>query len=65
MLNEEEFELFKATLLEKLPVTFRINPSYINHETLTDMLKHPKFVEEMAKSKQNAGDAKEVSMAHE
>jgi hypothetical protein len=29
------------------------------------MLRHPKFVEEMANRKQGGGDVKEVSMAHE
>ena len=29
------------------------------------MLRHPKFIEEMAKSKENTVDAKVVSMAHE
>lgn len=51
--------------MEKLPVTFRINSSEINHEALSEMLRHPKFVEEMANQKSVDGDFEEVSMAHD
>ena len=43
--TEEEFELFKNTLLEKLPVTFRVNPILMGHERVVNMFKDPKFVE--------------------
>ena len=43
--TDEEFELFKNTLLEKLPVTFRVNPILMGHERVVDMFKDPKFIE--------------------
>lgn len=43
--TKEEFELFKNTLLEKLPVTFRVNPILMGHERVVNMFKDPKFVE--------------------
>lgn len=32
-----EFQLFIETLQNKLPVTFRVNPSLVNHEALIEM----------------------------
>lgn len=43
--SDEEFLEFKRTLLEKLPVTFRVNPGNIGHEKVVEMLKDPKFIE--------------------
>lgn len=43
--SDEEFQDFKSTLLEKLPVTFRVNPGLIGHERVVEMLRDPKFIE--------------------
>ena len=39
--SEEEFEEFKKTLQDKLPVTFRVNPGLINHQKVVEMFKDP------------------------
>jgi len=43
--SEEEFKHFKETLLEKLPVTFRVNPILLGHERVVEMFKDPNFIE--------------------
>jgi len=44
----EEFEEFKKTLVDKLPVTFRVNPGLTNYKTVVEMFKDPKFLEKYA-----------------
>ena len=39
-----EFEKFKTTLYEKLPVTFRVNPGQPNFKELVKMFKDPEFL---------------------
>ena len=48
VLSTEQYQDFKNTLLEKLPVTFRVNPSLMRHETVVEMLRDPKFIQEYA-----------------
>jgi hypothetical protein len=43
--NEEEFKLFFKTLQDKLPVTFRINPSLVNYQSLVTLFSDPKFTD--------------------
>ena len=43
--TKEEFKHFKETLLEKLPVTFRVNPILMGHARVVNMFKDPKFIE--------------------
>lgn len=43
-----DFEAFRATLLEKLPVTFRVNPSLLGHSNLIAMFSDPTLIERMA-----------------
>jgi hypothetical protein len=43
-MGEEEFKLFTATLQEKLPVTFRINQTEVNHETVCDLFTDKHFL---------------------
>jgi 16S rRNA C967 or C1407 C5-methylase (RsmB/RsmF family) len=42
--SEEEFEEFKKTLVEKLPVTFRVNPGLPNYQTVVRMFQDPNFL---------------------
>jgi 16S rRNA C967 or C1407 C5-methylase (RsmB/RsmF family) len=44
IMSAEEFEMFKSTLIEKLPVTFRVNPAMPYHENIVQMFKDPEFV---------------------
>jgi len=44
VLNEAEFAQFRSTLVEKLPVTFRVNAGLLRHEKVTEMFSHPSFV---------------------
>ena len=48
VLDAKEFVRFKDTLIEKLPVTFRINPGLSNHESLVKMFNDPNFIVDMA-----------------
>ena len=43
-MDATEFEQFKSILLEKLPVTFRVNPGVIEHEKVVGMLRDPDFI---------------------
>jgi len=45
-MDAEEFARFKSVLLEKLPVTFRVNPGVIEYEKMTTMLRDPSFMEQ-------------------
>jgi len=40
--------MFRDTLLEKLPVTFRINPTLLFHQKVVAMLKDPNFIKKNA-----------------
>ena len=55
--TDDEFETFKKTLYEKLPVTFRINPGLINFKEMVKMLKDPEFIKKNAvEVEENEGD---------
>lgn len=62
-MSDEEFLEFKNTLLDKLPVTFRINPSLMSHEAVLEMLRDPKFIEEYATKDEGQDSFQAVSMA--
>lgn len=44
MPNLEEYAEFRSVLIEKLPVTLRVNSSQMQHERFIDILKDPQFV---------------------
>ena len=50
--SEEEFEEFKKTLVEKLPVTFRVNPGLPSFQTVVNMFQDPNFLVNNAISEQ-------------
>ena len=43
--SDEEFERFIKTLKDKLPVTFRVNPSLVNYQEMIKLFLDPDFVE--------------------
>jgi hypothetical protein len=43
-MSEEEFALFTKTLQEKLPVTFRVNQTEVNHEVACRLFTDPNFI---------------------
>ena len=42
--DDEEFQKMYKTLQDKLPVTFRVNPSLVNYEAMVEMFQDPEFV---------------------
>jgi hypothetical protein len=60
MPDPAEFELFKTTLYEKLPVTFRVNPGIANFQEVVKMLKDPNFLEKY--SVKQEGESGEIKM---
>jgi 16S rRNA C967 or C1407 C5-methylase (RsmB/RsmF family) len=44
-MSSEEFSKFALTLQEKLPVTFRVNQTEVNHETVCEMFTDKHFIE--------------------
>ena len=48
LMDKDEFALFRATLQEKLPVTFRLNPVLYGHKALVEMFGDEKLIESMA-----------------
>lgn len=49
-MDSKEFEEFKHTLVQKLPVTFRVNPCLPHHQSLVAMFTDPQFVQKNAKA---------------
>jgi hypothetical protein len=43
-MSEEEFDKFRETLMQKLPVVFRVNPGLLNYQSLVDMFKDEQFI---------------------
>ena len=44
-MSAEEFTVFTQTLQEKLPVTFRVNQTEVNHETVCEMFTDKQFID--------------------
>jgi len=57
--EEGEFDTFVKTLMEKLPVTFRINSGELHFEKVSAMLKDPGFIENYAKIQEEEAPAAE------
>ena len=47
-MSADEFNKFTLTLQEKLPVTFRVNQTEVNHETVCEMFTDKHFLEKHA-----------------
>ena len=45
-MDEKEFKLLTDTLIEKLPVTFRLNGGLPNIKKVIDTFKHPDFIKD-------------------
>ena len=54
--SEDEFDKFKKTLYDKLPVTFRINSQLANHQALVDMFSDPEFIQKYSVEQEDEGD---------
>ena len=44
-MSANEFTVFTKTLMEKLPVTFRINQTELGHENVIQMFKDKHFID--------------------
>ena len=63
-MGSEEFNQFKAVLLEKLPVTFRVNPGLLQHQQVVQMFTDEDLVRKMATQGVDEKDQMEVSNNH-
>lgn len=61
--SEDEFDKFKKTLYDKLPVTFRVNPSLPNHQAMVAMFSDPDFIKKYsAHQEEDEGAQREIKM---
>lgn len=44
--KNKDFEAFVATLREKLPITFRVNPLNVGYETVTELFSSDTFIKD-------------------
>ena len=55
-MDEAEFKDFTSTLQEKLPVTYRVNQTEVNHETVCDLFTDKHFIKKYFQETIEAAD---------
>ena len=60
-MSEEEYAVFNKTLQEKLPVTFRVNQTEVNHEVACRLFTDPNFIANYYKQGETIKEGVEIS----